>query len=102
MKKLIFAAFSFLPAFGFAEGITEVNKLVNNISTFILKPLMFLMFALATLVFIWGVQGFVTSADDPEARGKGARQMIWGIVGMTVMIAAAALVTIIKNTATTL
>jgi len=82
--------------------MTAVNTLVNNISTFILKPLIFLMFGLATLVFIWGVQGFVGSADDAEARSKGAQQMIWGIVGMVIMISAVALVTIIGNTAKTL
>jgi len=102
VKKLIFASLAFIPALGFADGMTAVNTLVNKISDFILKPLIFLMFAVATLVFIWGVQTFVGSADDAEARGKGAQQMIWGVVGMVVMIAAVALVTIIKNTATTL
>ncbi len=102
LKKLIIAVFAFVPVLGFADGITEVNMLVNNISAFILKPLIFLMFAVATLVFIWGVQGFIGSADDPEARGKGAQQMIWGIVGMVIMIAALALKTIIENTVTKL
>ncbi|MBU6390578.1 hypothetical protein KGQ31_03465, partial [Patescibacteria group bacterium] len=58
-----------------------VNTLVNNISAFILKPLVFLMFAVATLVFVWGVQTFVGAADDAEARSNGARQMLWGILG---------------------
>ena len=57
------------------------------------------MFAVATLVFIWGVKNFVGSADDAEARSKGAQQMIWGIVGMVIMIAAVALKNIIVNTA---
>lgn len=80
----------------------KVKLLVNNISAHILKPLIFLMFAVATLVFIWGVQTFIGAADDPEARAKGAQQMIWGILGLVIMIGAAVLVTIIKNTATTL
>lgn len=79
--------------------MAEVAKLVNSISTYILKPLIFLMFAVATVVFVWGVQGFVGSADDPEARGKGAQQMLWGILGMAIMVGAVALVNIIGNTA---
>ena len=79
--------------------MTVVNAFVNKISTFILKPLILLMFAVATLVFIWGVKNFVGSADDAEARSKGAQQMIWGIVGMVIMIAAVALKNIIVNTA---
>ncbi len=88
-----------MPTLGFAAGITAVNDLVNKASTAILRPLVFLMFAVATIVFVWGVQNFVGAADDAEARSKGAQQMIWGILGMAIMIAAAALVTIISNTA---
>ncbi|MES2087471.1 MAG: hypothetical protein V4467_00605 [Patescibacteria group bacterium] len=78
--------------------MTAVNELVNKISDFILKPLILLMFALATLVFIWGVQNFVGAADDAEARSTGTRQMIWGVVGMVVMISAYALKEIILGT----
>lgn len=98
VKKLIIGSLAFVPVLGFADGIPAVNTLVNNISSFILKPLVFLMFALATLVFIWGAQGFVGAADDAEARSKGASRMIWGLVGMVIMIGAVALVTIIGNT----
>ena len=85
-------------AFADTKGITEVNKLVNNISDFILKPLIFLMFAIATFVFIWGAKDFVGAADNAEARAKGAQQMIWGIIGMVIMVSAIAIKTIVENT----
>lgn len=75
-----------------------VKLLVNNISDFILKPLIFLMFAIATLVFIWGAKDFVGAADNAEARAKGAQQMIWGMVGMVIMVAAEVIKTIVENT----
>ena len=56
------------------------------------------MFGIAALVFMWGVRGFIGSADDAEARGKGAQQMIWGILGMVVMIAAVAIKNLIVGT----
>lgn len=102
MKKLIISSLSFIPALGYAAGIPAVNTLVNKISDVILKPLVYLMFALASLVFIWGAQGFVGAADDAEARSKGAQQMLWGIVGMIIMLGAAVLVPLIGNTAKTL
>ena len=102
MKKIIFSLLSFAPALGYAQGLPAVNTLVQNIERVILMPLVYLMFAVATLVFIWGAKDFVGAADDAEARSKGAQQMIWGIVGMVIMIAAGALVTIIGNTAKTL
>ena len=102
MKKYISATLALAPTIGYAAGIAEVNTLVQKISDVILRPLIFLMFALATLVFFWGAKNFVGSADDAEARSKGAQQMIWGIVGAVIMISAVALVTIIGNTVKTL
>jgi hypothetical protein len=78
--------------------MSAVNLLVNNISAFILKPLIFLMFALSSIVFVWGAKDFVGGADNEEARAAGARSMIWGIVGMVIMVGAVALKTIIENT----
>jgi hypothetical protein len=107
VKKFLFSSILLVPVLTHAagicgsasySGITAVATLVNKISDAILKPLIFLMFGLATLVFVWGAKDFVGAADDAEARGKGAQQMIWGIVGMVIMISAIALVTIICNT----
>ena len=81
-----------------AVVITAVNELVNNVSKFILIPLIYGMFGVAAVVFVWGVQNFVAKADDPEARSKGAQQMIWGILGMAIMIAAFALKNVIEGT----
>jgi len=78
--------------------MTEVNTLVNNITKFILTPLVYGMFAIAALVFVWGVKDFVGSADNAEARGKGAQQMIWGILGMVIMISAIVIKDIIEGT----
>lgn len=80
----------------------NVNDLVNNVIQYILTPLIYGMFGIATLVFIWGVQNFISKADDAEARGKGAQQMIWGIIGMVIMISAIALKNIIEGTVTVL
>ena len=98
LKKFIIPSISFLPSIGFAATIEPVTTLVNNISKFILMPLVYGMFGIATLVFVWGVRGFIGSADDAEARGKGAQQMLWGILGMTVMIGAVVLKNIIEGT----
>ena len=98
MKKFTITIISFFPLSGFAATIEPVKTLVNNITKFILMPLVYGMFGIATLVFMWGVFNFVGSADDAEARGKGAQQMLWGILGMVVMLGAVALKNIIEGT----
>lgn len=78
--------------------MASVSTLINNISKHILGPLIFMMFGAATVVFLWGVQNFITGASNPEKRSAGAQQMLWGILGMVIMIAAMALKDIIAGT----
>lgn len=56
------------------------------------------MFAFALVGFIWGVFGYVSKADNSEARVKGAQHMLWGIIGMALMIMAFSLIRIMLNT----
>ncbi len=45
-----------------------------------------LIFAIAVVIFIWGVVQFVINADDTEKKAKGRDFMIWGIIALTVMV----------------
>jgi hypothetical protein len=73
-------------------------QLINNISKFILKPIIFLLFATAFLVFVWGVYNYVGGLSNEEARSKGGRHMLWGILGMFIMLSVKFLITIIAST----
>ena len=46
------------------------------------------MVAAATLVFIWGVVQFVVNTSDAEGRTQGKRHIIWGILGLVIMMSA--------------
>lgn len=45
-----------------------------------------LIIALAVVVFLWGVLKFVTAAGDEEKRKEGRGFIIWGLVGIAVMV----------------
>ncbi|MCC7160389.1 hypothetical protein IT399_01525 [Candidatus Nomurabacteria bacterium] len=58
-----------------------------------------LIFALATLMFIWGaVNFFIINADDESKRTQGKQFMIWGIVSLAVMLSVWGLVNILGAT----
>ena len=63
-----------------------VLNFVGKISTQILNPLIALMFAVALLVFVWGVARYIWSPYDEKLRESGRRSMLWGIVGMVIMV----------------
>lgn len=57
-----------------------------------------LLVALAIMVFIYGVITYVISADDEEKRKTGRQYMMYGIIGIFVMVSVWGLVNILSNT----
>ena len=64
----------------------DVKGFIAKISLNILNPIILLMFGVATLYFIYGVLQYIWNPDNEEARETGRQSMLWGIVGMFVMV----------------
>jgi hypothetical protein len=74
------------------------QNVVDRINHAILFPLMTLMTSVAVVIFLWGAFEMVMHADDDGARTKGRQHMIWGIIGLLVMISAFAILSIAAGT----
>ena len=81
-----------------AGAPANATELLNNISKFVINPVIFILFSAAFVVFIWGVVQFVANLDNEEARSTGAKHMVWGIIGMVVMVGVNSIVDIIQST----
>lgn len=101
-KTLLVLSALLLPVVTFAQDVnldTEVSNLedIINLVLGLINVAIPTIIALAVLVFIWGIFKYVVS-DSEEAKGKGKDMMIWGIVGIFVMISVWGLVNILVNT----
>lgn len=74
------------------------SQLLYNIEYFILNPLIYLIFASALLVFLYGVFEFIKNSDDSEERKKGGQHILWGIIGMAIMISAYGIINFVLRT----
>lgn len=81
-----------------AAATSPATTLLLKINSAIVNPLIILMFAFALVGFVWGVFGYISKADDGEARAKGAQHMLWGIIGMALMVMAFSIIKIMLNT----
>ncbi len=72
---------------------------MRRLADTIVDPLVLLLFSVAFLIFLWGIFEFVYKADDEGAREKGKQHLVYGIVGMVVMVAAYGIMQIIGSTA---
>lgn len=73
-------------------------ELIYKINDAIVNPLIVLLLAIATVVFFWGVFQFVLGAGSEEARATGKRNMIWGLIGLFIMVGVFGIIQIILGT----
>ena len=103
MKKLghiSLAALLAFPLSAFAQvNATNVQSLSTGLIGLINTVLVPLIFALAFIVFIWGVfQYFIFGGHDEEKRETGKSLMLWGIIGFFIMVSVWGLVNILRGT----
>lgn len=73
---------------------TLLQKILDNV----VSPVIYLIIALAAVYFVWGVLVFIKNADDTTKREEGYRHMIWGIIGLFIILSARGFIGIIKST----
>ena len=96
MKKIIAVTALLTPSFALAQAITDVNsltlKLTNLGNTFIQ-----ILIAFAVIWIIYNVVRYIMKADSDE-KGPIGSAILWGIVGLFVILSIWGLVRILSNT----
>ena len=87
----------FFPNIAYAAS-ESLDKFIQSVNGKIINPLIVFLFALALVYFLWGVFSFISNNEEEEKRTAGKRHMIWGIIGMTVMIGVWTILSILMNT----
>lgn len=77
---------------------SQVITLIANINRVILNPIKGFMFTLALVIFLWGLVQFIWKADSDKDRDVGRQHMMWGIIGLFIMVAVVAIINIFLNT----
>ncbi len=95
----------FLPHIAHAETAFEkaskspaVSSLVNGVMNWIILPILEGFFLFTVLIFIWGVVGLIRHGDDPAGRATGQQHILWGVIGIVIMISAYGIIRVIANT----
>ena len=76
----------------------DINQLVLKINKFVVNPFIALLFAIALAYFLFGLVVFLANTDNEEKRKEGKQQILWGIIGMFIMIAVFGIMQIIIGT----
>ncbi len=75
----------------------NIDQLISSINTYIINPFIGLLFVIATVLFLVGLVRYFFSGSS-EDRAIGQRHMIWGLLGMFIMVSVFGIMKIIINT----
>lgn len=76
----------------------DFDSFLGNVNSQIVNPLIGFMFAIAITYFLWGLLKFLMNADSEEARTQGKTHMMYGIIGLTIMMGVWGILNLIVNT----
>jgi len=77
--------------------MNEINNFLGKVKTEIVNPLITLLALAAFVVFVWGVVEFIRNSADAEKRAVGQKHMIWGIIGLTIIFGAQAIIALLAG-----
>lgn len=82
----------------YASAATVAQGFVAKVNNIILFPLITLLMTVALVVFLWGCFEYVMGAANEAKREQGKNHILWGIIGMLVMLSAQAILSIAAGT----
>ena len=82
IKNILPLGLLLTPFLASAKNIADVVGVVKGVINTIIP----LLISVAVLTLIWGIVKFITSAGNEEKRKEGRDLMIYGIIGLFIMV----------------
>lgn len=102
MKKIIASVIAFAPTLVFAQSVGGPIRNTNDLASWLRDVFTVgsqLILAAAVVYFLWGVFKYVKSAGDEKAQETGKQQIIYGVIGIAVMVSIWGLVNFLTSSA---
>lgn len=82
----------------YAAAPDRLDTLLYRINEVVINPLIEFSFIIALGVFLFGVMEFIRSAEKTEDRQKGKDHMLWGIIGLLIMLTVFGVISLLMST----
>ncbi|MDE2031290.1 MAG: hypothetical protein KGI58_03485 [Patescibacteria group bacterium] len=82
----------------FPVAEANVVSLVRSVERVVINPIIFFLFAVAMAYFLYGLAQYLLSPDNEEVHKKSKSHMLWGIIGLFIMVSVFGIMQMILNT----
>jgi len=76
----------------------EAQRIIDEITSLIIQPIVVLLFSLGTVVFLWGLVEFIANPTDPTKKKTGQQHIIYGVLGLLIMVSIWGIVGLVTST----
>ncbi len=76
----------------------DITKFLQNVDAEILNPIILLLFAVATVYFIYGIVEYLRLEPSDSKKVEARDAIIWGLVGMLIMFSVYGIISFVLNT----
>jgi heme O synthase-like polyprenyltransferase len=94
IKKYIPLALTFTPMLAMAATLVEIVTTIQNIVTSVIP----LVIGIALIYFVIGVIKYIGAGGEEEKRKEGRNMMVYGIIGLFVIVCVWGLVNVLAST----
>ncbi len=77
--------------------MNAASTLIDRFVDYIINPMILIVFATGFFLFVWGLVQFIYKLDE-GAQSSGKQHMLWGIVGMLIMVSVYGIIGLIDET----
>ncbi|OGG52001.1 hypothetical protein A3C18_04175 [Candidatus Kaiserbacteria bacterium RIFCSPHIGHO2_02_FULL_54_11b] len=75
-----------------------VGNIMQRFEAYIIYPAILIVFALGFLLFVYGLVEFLWKLNEGGDNKEGKEHMLWGIVGMLIMVSVWGILELLDNT----
>ncbi len=76
----------------------SVDTFLKKLNTYIFNPVIGLLVIIAVAYFLYGIFEYLRGASSSEEREKGQRHMVWGMIGLFIMVSVFFIMRVIMGT----
>lgn len=98
LSQLHLSKLKIMDFFSAKVAYADFNSFLVNVNREIINPLILFLFALAVAYFLFGALEFIINQANEEKKTSGKSHMLWGIIGITIMMGVWAILNIILST----
>ncbi len=74
-----------------------LTEFIGNVVEFIIQPLIVLIVTAGVAYFIWVTASFIWNSEKADERKKGTQHLLWGIIGIVIMVAVIGILRVVLN-----